>query len=166
MIKQNLKDKILNRWKCRWKMLPCYFKTRVIDKTTPSKNWLKPVANLSHAQASLCFQLCTSHIDLNKHLFWIKCIVSPIFNNCNDALVESIQYFLLNVADTAKKDTLYREVSAVMLWTSLTHYLTQMQLYNCSNTFTQQDIWSKPLGRSMSIQSLHVLTTLWNKTPD
>ena len=92
--KQTLKDNILKRWKHRWKTPPQYCKTQAVDKTTPSKGWLKLVTSLPHAQASLLFQLRTSHISLNKHLFHIKHITSPACANCNGGPTEMVQHFL------------------------------------------------------------------------
>ena len=91
---QDLKLKIQWKWTWHWKMLPHYCKTCAIDKTTPSKKWLKLVVKLSRSQASLLFQLCTSHISLNKHLFHIKWAASLACPNCNDGSSESIQHFL------------------------------------------------------------------------
>ena len=75
-------------------MSPCYHKTHSFDKSTPSKNWLKLVANLSRAQASLLFQLCSGHIGLNRHLHQIKHADSPRCTNCSDGSDETIQHFL------------------------------------------------------------------------
>ena len=47
MIKQDLKANVQNRWQQRWKMSPHYLKTRSVNKSTPSKSWLKLVTNLS-----------------------------------------------------------------------------------------------------------------------
>ena len=71
-IKQELKNRVQNKWRRWWKMSPCFWKMRLIDKSTPSKKWLKLVANLSRAQASLLFQLHSGHIGLNNHLHQIK----------------------------------------------------------------------------------------------
>ena len=75
-------------------MSPCFQKMRLIDKSTSSKKWLKLVANLSRAQASLLFQLRSGHIGLNKHLHQIKQTASPACNNCNNGTEESIQHYL------------------------------------------------------------------------
>ena len=66
----------------------------MIDKTTPSKKWLKLTTNLAYAQASLILQLCSGYIGLNKHLHHIKQINSPACPNCNDTLNKTIQHFL------------------------------------------------------------------------
>ena len=83
-----------NRWKHRWKLSPQYRKTHSINKSTPSKNWLKLVTNLLQTQASLMFQLHSGHIGLNKYLHWIKCAASPTCTNCNDSSAKTIQHFL------------------------------------------------------------------------
>ena len=65
----------------------------VINKTTPSKKWLKMVTNLTCTQASLLFQLHSSHIGLNKHLHCIKHADSPSCPKCNNP-IETIQHVL------------------------------------------------------------------------
>ena len=74
--------------------VPRYHKTRSFDKSTPLKNWLRLVANLSRAQASLLFQLRSGHIGLNRHLHQIKPTDSPRCTNCSDGSDKMIQHFL------------------------------------------------------------------------
>lgn len=99
---QNLKLKTKWRWTQCWKMSPRYLKICTINKTTPSDIWLKLVANLAHTQASLMFQLCSSHIGLNKHLHHIKHANRPECPNYNNRSIETIH---LNATTIAKNDT-------------------------------------------------------------
>lgn len=110
-IKQYLRNKVQNRWKCRWKMSPCYQRTWTINKSTPSKYWPKLVANLLWAQASLIFQLHSRHIGINKYPHCIKHIASPICTNCNNGSVKTIQYFLFECTKYSQgRHTLHRSL--------------------------------------------------------
>jgi hypothetical protein len=68
-LRQNYMSSILKTWKRRWKGSPCYTLLRPIDKSAPSKKFLRLVKGLDRRQASLLTQLRTGHIGLNRHLF-------------------------------------------------------------------------------------------------
>ena len=110
-IKQYLRNKVQNRWKCGWKMSPYYQRTWTINKSTPSKYWPKLVANLLWAQASLIFQLHSRHIGINKYPHCIKHIASPICTNCNNGSAKTIQYFLFECTKYSQgRHTLHRSL--------------------------------------------------------
>lgn len=94
MLQQELKTKIQWRWVRRWKISPRYLRSCVIDKTLPSKNWLKLITPLSRVQASLLLQLCTSHIGLNKHLHHINKSDTSLCQSCNEHTPKTTQHFL------------------------------------------------------------------------
>ena len=67
----------------------------MIDDSLPSKAFYKNMAGLTRAQISLITQLCTAHIPLNKHLYRIKKVPSPLCPACAGA-EESIHHYLFD----------------------------------------------------------------------
>ena len=79
-----------------WKTSPhCHHMGR-IDKSIPSKKWMKLTKSLSHKQASIVMQLHTGHIGVNKHLHQIKCSELPHCPNCDKNAIETVHHFLFN----------------------------------------------------------------------
>ena len=93
-LRQESKSKIQKRWARQWKTSPRYHQMRALDKTTPSKKWLKLVSSLSRSQASIILQLRTGRIGLNKFLHRIKRADTPLCPSCNDNSIETINHFL------------------------------------------------------------------------
>lgn len=93
-LRQELKSKIQKRWARQWKTSPRYRHMRAIDKSTPSKKWLKLVSSLSRAQASIIVQLRTGRIGLNKFLHRIQRAESPSCPSCDEHSDETIHHFL------------------------------------------------------------------------
>ena len=69
---------------------------RSIDKSAPSKKFLKLTKDLNCSQVSIVMQLCTGHIGLNQHLFCIKKAESPSCPHCKGITVETVKHFLLD----------------------------------------------------------------------
>jgi hypothetical protein len=65
------------------------------DYLAPSKKFPGLTQDLSCHQVSLLIQLCTSHIGLNQHLFWICRVESPSCPHCGRIMVELVKHFLL-----------------------------------------------------------------------
>ena len=87
---------ILKTWKRRWKGSPRYMLLCPIDKSAPSKKFLRLVKGLDRRQASLLTQLRTGHIGLNRHLFRIRKVESPVCPHCRGITVETIKHVLLD----------------------------------------------------------------------
>ena len=81
-------------WTQCWKSSPHYCHLGGIDKSVPSKNWMKIINPLSHNQASIIMQLHTGHIGLNKHLHHIKCSNTLYCPNCDENAIEDRHHFL------------------------------------------------------------------------
>ena len=79
-----------------WKTSPRYHYLGRIDKSAPSKNWMKLINPLSHKQASIIMQLHTSHIGLNKHLHCIKHSNTPYCPNCDENTIKDTHHFLFD----------------------------------------------------------------------
>jgi hypothetical protein len=67
-----------------------------IDKSAPSKKFLRLVKGLDQRQASLLSQLRTGHIGLNRHLFRIRKVESPVCVHCRGITVETVKHVLLD----------------------------------------------------------------------
>jgi hypothetical protein len=95
-LRQNFLTSILKTWKYRWKNSPRYAPLRLIDKSAPSKKLLRLVKGLDRRQASLFTQLRTGHIGLNRHLFRIRKVESPVCPHCRGLTVETVKHVLLD----------------------------------------------------------------------
>ena len=95
-LRQNHHQTILKNWKRRWKRSPRYKLLRSIDKSAPSKKYLKLVQGLDRRQASLLTQLRTGHSCLNQHLFRIRKVESPVCPHCRGITVETVKHFLID----------------------------------------------------------------------
>ena len=73
--------------------LPRYHCLHTIDKTAPSRNWLKLINKLPHKQAAVLLQLRTNHGGLNAHLFKIGHSPSPDCLHC-PGVREEVHHFL------------------------------------------------------------------------
>jgi ribonuclease HI len=95
-LRQSFMSSILKTWKRRWKESPRYALLRPIDKSAPSKKFLSLVKGLDRRQASLLSQLRTGHIGLNRHLFRIRKVESPVCPHCRGITVETVKHVLLD----------------------------------------------------------------------
>jgi ribonuclease HI len=95
-LRQGFKTHLLKLWKRRWRSSPRYAQHRPIDKTAPSKKFLKLVKGLDRRQASLLTQLRTGHIGLNQHLFRIRKVESPVCPHCRGLTVETVKHVLID----------------------------------------------------------------------
>ena len=77
-----------------WRESPRYEKLARIDKTMPSKGFLKLVKGLSRKKASILFQLRSGHTLLRVHLFRIKQADSPRCEWCKGA-DETVHHYLM-----------------------------------------------------------------------
>ena len=87
---------ILKTWRQCWKGSPRYAVLHPIDKSAPSKKFLRLVKGLDQRQASLLSQLRTGHIGLNRHLFQIRKVESPVCMHCRGITVETVKHVLLD----------------------------------------------------------------------
>jgi ribonuclease HI len=89
-------DKMKSEWKTDWRQTERGQKVLKIDKTTPSKNFLKTISNakLSREAASKLSQLRLTHIPLNSYLYRFKRTDSARCPACG-ADKEDIDHFLL-----------------------------------------------------------------------
>ncbi|KAF5386072.1 hypothetical protein D9615_002179 [Tricholomella constricta] len=83
------------RWKQRWKKSPRYPVIHAIDKSLPSRKFLKLVASLDRRQSALIAQLRTGHSPLNQHLFRIHRSETPSCPHCQGITPETVRHFLL-----------------------------------------------------------------------
>ena len=93
---QENNEKLKKRWQRCWKNLERENLLRTIDKSAPSKKYLRFISGLDRRQASLLFQLRTGHIALNQHLFRIHKAESPASPQCQGITVETVRHFLLD----------------------------------------------------------------------
>lgn len=82
------------QWKSRWKKSPRFPRLNAIDKSLPSKKFLKLVDNLDRRQSAIIAQLRTGHTPLNQHLFRIRRSETPSCPHCQDITVETVEHFL------------------------------------------------------------------------
>ena len=87
---------LLKTWKRHWKGSPRYAQLRSIDKLAPSKKFLGLIKGLDRCQASLLTQLRMGHISLNRHLFHIHKVESPVCPHCQGLTVKSVRHVLLD----------------------------------------------------------------------
>ena len=95
-VHQGFATQLQKRWKRRWKVSPRAKSLHSIDKSAPSKKFLKLTKDLNCSQASIVMQLRTGHIGLNPHLFCIKKAESPSCPHCKGITVETVKHFLLD----------------------------------------------------------------------
>jgi ribonuclease HI len=95
-LRQGFRSQLLKTWKRRWKGSPRFTLHRPIDKSAPSKKYLKLIKGLDRCQASLLTQLRTGHIGLNHHLFHIHKVESPVCPHCRGLTVETVKHVLLD----------------------------------------------------------------------
>ena len=95
-VHQGFATQLQKHWKRRWKASPRAKSLRSIDKSAPSKKFLKLTKDINRSQASIIMQLRTGHIGLNQHLFRIKKAESPSCPHCKGITVETIKHFLLD----------------------------------------------------------------------
>ena len=81
-------------WKRRWKTSSRYSSLRAIDRSLPSKKFMKLVRNLDRRQSAIIAQLRTNHIPLNHHLFRIHRSETPVCPHCQEFIVETVPHFL------------------------------------------------------------------------
>ena len=91
---QEARARFQHIWARKWKRSPCQAQLGGIDKTLPSKKWLKLVKPLNHKQALLIMQLCTNHIGLNKHLHCIHHADSLKCTSCMENTNETVHHYL------------------------------------------------------------------------
>ena len=95
-VRRGFATQLQKRWKRRWKASPRAKSLRSIDKSVPSKKFLKQTKDLNCNQASLVMQLHPGHIGLNQHLFCIKKVKSSLCPHCKGITVEMVKHFLLD----------------------------------------------------------------------
>ncbi|KAF5374631.1 hypothetical protein D9615_008911 [Tricholomella constricta] len=82
-------------WKKRWKKSPRFSAINAIDKSLPSKKFLKLVEYLDRRRSATVAQLRTGHSPLNQHLFRIHRAESPSCPHCLGITVETVRHYLL-----------------------------------------------------------------------
>jgi hypothetical protein len=95
-LRQGFKTRLLKSWKRRWRSSSRYAQHRPLDKTAPSKQFLKLVKGLDRRQASLLTQLRMGHIGLNQHLFRIRKVEPPVWPHCRGLTVETVKHVLID----------------------------------------------------------------------
>ena len=92
---QLLKKKTKQRWRGEWNSSPRFTRTKQIDNSLPSDNYLHIINQLRHNQASILTQLRTGHIPLNTILHRIKRLDTPDCPHCRHGTRETILHYLL-----------------------------------------------------------------------
>ncbi|KNZ72390.1 hypothetical protein J132_03482 [Termitomyces sp. J132] len=77
-------------WKRRWKKSLHYPTMHAIDQSMPSKRYMQLVQTLDRKQSTVLTQLCTQHILLNYHLFWIQHLETLVCPHCSSIMVETM----------------------------------------------------------------------------
>jgi hypothetical protein len=88
------KAKLEGRAKRLWRASPRFEKIGRVDRSLPSKNFMKLVEGLPRKKASLLFQLRVGHVPLRAHLFRIKRADSPTCAECKRA-DETAHHYLM-----------------------------------------------------------------------
>ena len=83
------------RWLGEWFTSPRWKRSREIDPSLPSPDYIQIVDQLKRSQASLLTQFRTGHVPLNEVLFRIKRAPSPDCPYCGLGFKETIFHFLL-----------------------------------------------------------------------
>ncbi|KAF5372678.1 hypothetical protein D9615_009837 [Tricholomella constricta] len=91
-IRQAYLSVLQTRWKRRWKKSPRYPAIHAIDKSLPSKKFLKLVASLDRRRSATIAQLRTGHSPLNQHLFRIHRSESPSCPHCQGITPETVRH--------------------------------------------------------------------------
>ena len=94
-LRQDHDNRLLKRWKRRWKSSPRHRALHPLDDSIPSRKYLHLTQDLERRQASLLIQLRTGHIGLNQHLFRIRKAETPTCPHCRGITVETVKHFLL-----------------------------------------------------------------------
>ncbi|KNZ80188.1 hypothetical protein J132_06781 [Termitomyces sp. J132] len=81
-------------WKRRWKKSTRSPFIRLLDRTLPSRSYLRLVSDLNQRRSALLTQLRTGHLPLNHHLFRIRRSESPTCPYCQGITVETVAHFL------------------------------------------------------------------------
>lgn len=95
-LRQEHRAHLTRVWTKRWKKSPRYQRLHTLDRTTPSKKYIRLIDGLSRRQASILTQLRTDHIPLNRHLFRIRRSDTPSCPHCKGITVETISHFLFD----------------------------------------------------------------------
>ncbi|KNZ82106.1 hypothetical protein J132_08289 [Termitomyces sp. J132] len=82
-------------WKRRWKKSPCYRLIHQLDRTLPSRSYMRLTSSLDCHQSAMLMQFRMGHLPLNLHLFRIRHAESPVCPHCRGLTVESVQHFIL-----------------------------------------------------------------------
>ena len=77
-----------------WRASPRHTKLARVDRSLPSKGFLKLVGGLPRKKASLLFQLRSGHVPLRAHLFRIKRVDSPLCEGSKHA-DETVHHYLM-----------------------------------------------------------------------
>ena len=93
--RQKLKKDAKLRWSSEWFTSPRHERSKEIDNSLPSADYLHIIDQLTHNQASLLTQFRTGHVPLNETLFRIKRAPSPDCPHCGLWIKETIFHFLL-----------------------------------------------------------------------
>ncbi|KNZ77677.1 hypothetical protein J132_04496 [Termitomyces sp. J132] len=81
-------------WKRRWKKSMRSPFIRLLDRTLPSRSYLRLVSDLDRRRSALLTQLRMGHLPLNHHLFHIRRSESPTCPYCQGITVETVAHFL------------------------------------------------------------------------
>lgn len=81
-------------WKRRWKKSPRFRAIARLDRTLPSRSYMRTISSMNRKQAAILTQLRTGHIPLNHHLFRINRAESPVCPHCANLTVETVEHFL------------------------------------------------------------------------
>lgn len=95
-LRQEHREEMTRQWTRRWKRSPRYQRISAIDRTAPSKKFLRLITGLNRRQSSIITQLRTDHIPLNRHLFRIKRSDTPSCPHCQGITVETVHHFLFD----------------------------------------------------------------------
>ena len=94
-LRQSHDNRLLKRWKHRWRSSPRHCAIHPFDDSIPSKKFLRLTQDLGRRQASILIQLHTGHIGWNQYLFRIRKVESPSCPHCGGITFETVKHFLL-----------------------------------------------------------------------
>ena len=93
--RQLLKKKMKQRWQGEWSSSPRFARTKQIDNSLPSDDYLHIIDQLRRNQASILTQLRTGHIPLNAILHRIRRLDTPDCPHCQHGTRETLFHYFL-----------------------------------------------------------------------
>ena len=93
--KQHYRLKLMTEWRQHWAKSPCHQHASKIDPKLPATSFLKLTKDISKAQASIIFQLCSKHAPLRRYLYRIGKADSPLCMLCRHG-EETVHHYLFD----------------------------------------------------------------------